>query len=191
MISNTGNFFMVKGILSPERIDEITNTGDKLSHTPAVISTKNIVSETARKGEVAWLDPANHYNYFQLMNTVATYANRHFGYDISYGAETIQYTVYNANNSHYDWHDDVINYTDPPQLFVRRLSIIIPLVDRSSYVGGKFEFKDESESIGDFGDKGDLIVFRSTMKHRVTPVTSGTRKSLVSWILGPKHREYI
>jgi len=36
--------------------------------------------------------------------------------------------------------------------------------------------------------KGDIIVFPSFMVHRVKPVTKGTRKSIVIWVLGPKFR---
>ena len=36
--------------------------------------------------------------------------------------------------------------------------------------------------------KGTMIVFDSRIPHRVTPVTSGQRISLVTWMLGPKLR---
>ncbi len=36
--------------------------------------------------------------------------------------------------------------------------------------------------------KGRAILFPSFMCHKVTPVTAGTRKSLVLWCLGPKFR---
>ena len=34
--------------------------------------------------------------------------------------------------------------------------------------------------------KGDIVFFASWMPHRVRPVTLGTRRSIVSWILGKK-----
>ena len=36
--------------------------------------------------------------------------------------------------------------------------------------------------------RGTLVAFPSYVMHRVTPVTSGTRKSLVAWVAGPKFR---
>ena len=36
--------------------------------------------------------------------------------------------------------------------------------------------------------KGTMIIFDSRIPHRVTPVTKGTRISLVAWMLGPKLR---
>ena len=35
-------------------------------------------------------------------------------------------------------------------------------------------------------DMGTVIVFPSWIQHRVTPVTSGTRKSVSLWLIGPK-----
>ena len=34
--------------------------------------------------------------------------------------------------------------------------------------------------------QGTVFVFPSTLRHQVTPVTSGVRKSLVAWVEGPK-----
>jgi PKHD-type hydroxylase len=36
--------------------------------------------------------------------------------------------------------------------------------------------------------KGSALLFPSYMLHRVTPVTSGTRKSLVLWVGGNPYR---
>ena len=36
--------------------------------------------------------------------------------------------------------------------------------------------------------RGALIVFPSFVLHRVVPVTSGIRKSLVVWVAGPEFR---
>ena len=37
----------------------------------------------------------------------------------------------------------------------------------------------------DFKNAGSVIVFPSFMEHQVTPVTKGTRYSLVAWFVGP------
>ena len=36
--------------------------------------------------------------------------------------------------------------------------------------------------------KGTIIIFPSFIRHRVTPVTKGVRKSLVVWVDGPRFR---
>ena len=37
-------------------------------------------------------------------------------------------------------------------------------------------------------EKGTIIFFSSNLQHEVTPVTKGTRNSLVSWVQGPNLR---
>ena len=48
-----------------------------------------------------------------------------------------------------------------------------------------FEF-DEINTNADFKKKGTLLIFPSYLRHRVLPVTSGVRRSLVAWFWGPK-----
>lgn len=71
---------------------------------------------------------------------------------------------------------------------VRKMSMTVLLND--DYEGGEFQFavceKGRFEVIPvEEKSTGTIIVFPSTMEHRVTPVTKGTRYSLVSWYLGP------
>jgi len=52
-----------------------------------------------------------------------------------------------------------------------------------NYSGGVFEIKDVQNNLIPIKQKaGNLYVFESGLKHRVTPVESGTRYSLVNWI---------
>lgn len=63
-----------------------------------------------------------------------------------------------------------------------KLAMVTMLVDRSSYVGGEMVF----DNVVDVKlNKGDMVVFPGYMVHRVKPVTSGMRMSLVCWVSGP------
>lgn len=74
---------------------------------------------------------------------------------------------------------------------VRKLSVTISLNDPKEYKGGNLRF-----DLGPHNDvaryhtckeirpKGSIIIFPSHTYHQVTPVTSGTRYSLVAWNLG-------
>ena len=69
--------------------------------------------------------------------------------------------------------------------------MIVPLVNADEYEGGEFELnlstpeeKDKIISIKEARKKGTVVVFPSFVWHRVTPVTSGTRYSLVNWHQG-------
>ena len=73
---------------------------------------------------------------------------------------------------------------------VRKLSITINLSDESDYEGGllKFDYGQHSDTqfhtCNEIKPKGSMIVFPSYTYHCVTPVTKGTRYSLVMWCLG-------
>ena len=69
----------------------------------------------------------------------------------------------------------------------------VALVNGTEYEGGDFEINDLSpkkniiHNVKSLKKKGSVIVFPSFVWHRVTPVTKGTRYSLVSWHLGSPH----
>jgi len=75
---------------------------------------------------------------------------------------------------------------------IRKISMTINLNEPGSYAGGnlKFDFGMHSDKQHRFHEceeirpQGSVIVFPSFVDHCVTPVTSGTRYSLVMWTLG-------
>ena len=79
---------------------------------------------------------------------------------------------------------------------VRKLSLTLNLTDPNEYEGGDllFDFgsKDEggqtNEEIKIARKQGTLIIFPSFIKHCISPVTKGTRYSLVNWTLGRPFR---
>ena len=66
-------------------------------------------------------------------------------------------------------------------------------VDSTEYEGGDFEISVNTPTnntihkVEALQKKGSIVVFPSFVWHRVTPVTKGTRYSLVSWYLGNPH----
>lgn len=73
---------------------------------------------------------------------------------------------------------------------VRKLSLTINLSNPRSYEGGDFEIQrdDDIEVVTEGRGQGNMILFPSFLPHRVTPVTRGTRYSLVIWLLGRPFR---
>ena len=74
---------------------------------------------------------------------------------------------------------------------VRKLSVTVNLSPGEDYEGGnlKFDFGPHSQSqrfyeVKEARTQGSIIVFPSYQYHCVTPVTKGTRYSLVLWSLG-------
>ena len=120
-------------------------------------------------------------------------ANRkNFLYDISHiENDVIQYTHYNEGD-YYNWHTDQdLRVIEKPDELVRKLSFTLQLSDENEYTGGNLEFADFDNSENKFiapRTRGCLIVFDSRVPHRVCPVKSGLRKSLVGWVMGKRWR---
>ena len=88
--------------------------------------------------------------------------------------------------------DSLSAYDNPGNAYmhghVRKLSMTTLLSE--SYEGGEFQFasygKEECKiSTPEFSKVGSIVVFPSSMEHRVAPVTKGVRYSLVNWFVGP------
>lgn len=98
----------------------------------------------------------------------------------------LQITEYDESyEGKYDWHEDVANDTSEP-IGHRIISFSIQLSDSEDYQGGDLEFKD-SEINSLSRDKLSMVLFESDIVHRVTPVTKGTRYSMVGWLMGLKN----
>jgi PKHD-type hydroxylase len=73
---------------------------------------------------------------------------------------------------------------------IRKISLTINLNTPGEYDGGdlKFDFGEHADerfyTCEEIRPQGSVIVFPSFMPHCVTPVTRGTRYSLVLWCLG-------
>ena len=134
-----------------------------------------------RKAKVKWMPPSmgNMWLYDKLEQAIQN-LNKMYRFDL-YGFEMLQVSTY-ADGGHFDWHIDMGGKNES----TRKLSISVQLTDVTEYTGGDLEF------IGNVGKihktVGSLIAFPSFLAHRVTPVVTGTRISLVGWIHGPALR---
>jgi|LauGreDrversion4_2_1035121.scaffolds.fasta_scaffold435201_2 PKHD-type hydroxylase len=128
---------------------------------------------------------------FDKFLDIATHMNDNFfNFDLL-GFDHFQYTVYDEAGSHYDFHADAIFGENLPRNMVltRKLSFSLVLSDSSEYEGGDFEILiNGGDPIKVEQKKGRIIAFPSFMMHRVAPVTSGCRKSIVFWAVGPKFK---
>ena len=148
----------------------------------------NKVDENFRNCKIAWVHP---YKESSIVNMLWHYANRanrdHFNLDLNYINE-IQFTKYEGDivfPGKYNWHHDVDWIQEGCSH--RKLSLSFILSD--GYEGGEFEFEDTIPQLPPEAlQKGSIIAFPSFFTHRVNPVTSGTRYSIVTWVEGPKWR---
>jgi PKHD-type hydroxylase len=147
-----------------------------------------------RKSKVCFMNDPWLYDIFApYINT----ANKNAGwnYNLSW-SESFQFTVYKKSNF-YHWHQDTFgepNVSQDPNFNgkIRKISLICNLTDPKKFTGGEVEFditnQRERKTIilkcKEARQQGTVIVFPSFVWHRVKPVTSGTRISIVNWSIG-------
>tara|TARA_B100001113_G_scaffold325489_1_gene297812 strand:- start:148 stop:735 length:588 start_codon:yes stop_codon:yes gene_type:complete len=90
--------------------------------------------------------------------------------------DEIQYAEY-IEGMFYDYHIDA---GDTPQ-YDRDLSASFILSSSKDYTGGDLTFDTIAGIQTPECDKGDLVIFPSTLSHKVDKVLSGKRSSLVIW----------
>ena len=151
-----------------------------------------------RKTDIAFITGENNE-----VNKIAWHflreANKiNFNYKLNY-FQPVQFARY-RNGGHYGWHQDSTGQNSHGE--ARKLSLTFCLTDPNKYEGGNLEFfcADKAledmklpdgkiikgkQVLADIRDQGSVIVFDSRDFHRVTPVTKGTRYSIVCWTVGP------
>ena len=102
-----------------------------------------------------------------------------FKFDLFGLAEGMQFTKYTAPGGKYGTHIDRITGG-----LTRKLSFTLQLSDPADYVGGDLQLHLGDDPLKMNREQGYVAVFPSYVLHEVTPVTEGTRYSLVSWITG-------
>ena len=208
MSALTNEWYIFEGALDKKTCNKIKRLARNNWEESSVDTSKGITDEerkTGRKGDfkpdpktrisdIAWITDQWVYDtiwpYMQEANQEAGW-----GYHIK-AAESMQITRYRKGgfyNFHRDGNGDHLSaYYQPDNAFmhghVRKLSMTTLLSD--SYEGGEFQFasygKEECKiSIPEFSKVGSIVVFPSSMEHRVAPVTKGIRHSLVTWFVGP------
>ena len=93
--------------------------------------------------------------------------------------EPLQLLKYEVGD-HYGWHTD----WSPVNNKKRKLSMTVQLSEPTDYEGGEVEILDGPEVRTLDKGVGVATVFPSWAVHRVLPVTSGVRWSLVMWATG-------
>jgi PKHD-type hydroxylase len=186
--ANQTNYYWFQEGFTPEeliRIEELTQDLDFVKGQ----TESGEESPQMRNSQIKWVpfSPETKWIYDKL-GEYAWEANQEmFQFDIDYMPENIQYTeYYGSDEGGYEWHMD-IGSTDNMNL--RKISITVQLSDSDEYEGGDLQlWMGGTQPYTAPRGKGNVIVFPSFMLHRVTPVTSGTRKSFVIWLGGGHYK---
>ena len=98
------------------------------------------------------------------------------GFNVS-GLEDFQFTEYQIGEF-YNWHKDSATYN--PEFSDRFYSTVIQL--NGDYTEGALEVIEGTDVITLPKGIGNLYMFPSNYTHRVKPITTGVRYSLVNWV---------
>ena len=162
--------------------DSIIAIGKSLPLKPATVARDRHVDEEARKSNVRWLEYKEEYKWiWNKLTDLAQVSNKNFfHFELAGCLEDIQFTEYDSNDSHYDWHTDY----GPGGALKRRLSLVTQLSSPDSYEGGNLQLFYDRQPVTVQPGRGNVVVFPSYTLHKVTPVTQGVRYSLVLWVSG-------
>lgn len=166
-----------------------------------------VLEENIRNAKNTWI-PDSHWSAGFIWHYVAKANRENFLYEIeNIQGSCMQYTVY-GEGQFYNWHQDLgvsgfykpdvlpgqcdpesnlVDFVSRETERIRKLSFSLQLSDGDEYEGGQFQLLGEGGKIYTAPKKrGTLIIFDARAAHRVRKVKSGTRKSIVGWIVGPR-----
>lgn len=186
----------VDGIILPTDVDLILSLLKEEQISAALVGSKSASSQEEydkikenstkiRKSNTCFLEKQNWYwLYDKLIPSILNVNVNNFN-KVLYGIEPLQYTEYDSNyNGFYGAHFDAeLNLNNGLK---RSLSFSIQLTDEEEYTGGELKIYHNNTTFVAPKQKGVITFFSSDLLHEVTPVTSGFRKSLVGWVLGPR-----
>ena len=156
-----------------EEIEDIKEIGDALVLEEGKIKDDK-VDHSIRNTRIAWIHP-NTETHWLFDRAIIIFAS-----SLSFNMlQSMQYTVYDSKGSHYSWRRDIGN---GDKIMKARVNVgIVQLSSPSEYKGGVLQLKHQDQVIDVMKTKGMVTTFPISMLHRVTPVTSGVRKTLIMW----------
>ena len=174
-------------MFTPKQCQMIINAGRKEPKQNASVGGKDcikggVIDTKTRTSHISWIPFKKMPEMYRDIEKIMKQTNgNHFGFDGMQITEMAQYTEY-PEGGFYDWHvDNDVNCAHEPP--VRKISMTCLLSPESEFEGGDLELM--SEGITTKIKQGHAIFFASFIRHRVTPVIRGNRKSLVMWFGGP------
>ena len=173
-----------RGFLSEEEIDQII-----ADNAPLLMDGKigtGSGDADVRRSQVVGISKRvrNRWLYRRIWEAAEEFNRRFFCVHISEIEGNIQLARYDSSDrGFYDWHPDFSEFAPN-----RKISFSVQLSRPEEYEGGDLELLFKGKPYQVDKTKGTFIAFPSFAMHRVTPVTRGTRWSLVAWITGTRWR---
>lgn len=171
------SFWIYTDIFTPDACDKIIAAYDPLDKLPPIIgSGDGAVNPDIRNVERVIL-PTYKDAGGRLAAAGLSANNQAWKFDITH-ANQAEFLKYPAGGRYTTHMDTFMN----PEGECRKLTVLAFLND--DFEGGKFYLQIAHEKIYPPQEKGTVIVFPSFMPHGVEDIISGTRYSVVCWMVG-------
>ncbi|NDB59913.1 hypothetical protein EB001_15915 [bacterium] len=183
-IDNVEHFGISKNVLNVKECNKILKIVKNLqSHEAGVVINQNEKIDTdIRESRITTLE-FNESDYYWIFEKIVPHFtalnNSYFNFDVFGFQEPFQFVEYKADHGHYDDHMDKLL-----KGYVRKLTVVLQLSDPKDYEGGDLQLLLGGEPFSVPKVQGSIVVFPSYVLHRVTPVTKGTRYTIVGWATG-------
>ena len=179
-IDTVKDYAFIERFLLPEQCDDIVDVGTKLKKFKGDVISDGNLQNDYRDCSLAYIGHNDlPWLFDELAYAIQEINKHHFNFDIWGLAEGLQFTEYNEPGHQYKIHSDKIFGFN-----TRKLSCVLQLTDEEEYEGCDLELIYNEPYTKVPRTRGSLVVFPSYVTHRVTPLISGTRHSLVAWVNG-------
>jgi PKHD-type hydroxylase len=180
---NYSDTYFIEDLFNDLEIDQIISIGEIIDKQRAKTEDAGENCLEQRRSFVSWMKINDYTKWiYQRCTNAVLRANEHFEYDLE-SFESLQFTRYDwEENGFYSSHVDSMSWSLPKN---RKLSFVIQLSDPKTYEGGDLILWTSKDPRIINKKRGLITFFPSYTLHEVTPVTKGTRYTLVGWVHGP------
>ena len=182
------SYIWKRNIFDSSELKLITELGKSFPTEEGAVDNNEVPTAEARRSKIAWFKPMPYTEFIfdKISKAIVSLNNSFYNYDLTH-IEDLQFSEYDSS-----YQGMYRNHTDDgfDSATTRKLSFTIQLSDPDEYEGGDlllYRFKLD-DPVAAQKEKGLLVAFPSFTIHEVTPVTKGTRYSLVGWAHGPRFR---
>lgn len=116
-----------------------------------------------------------------IQTLMMSHNNAHYELDLNDDIEIYIMEYTEASAGYVDWHTDFVAKSLYDQSIGKQIKLSMSLMLNDNFTGGELEFDEGQQQLG----KGEYLIFPSLWRHRVNPIVTGTRISVVAWCYGP------
>ena len=180
---------VVMDVFTPEECDRIIEIGNWETLETAKVRGGSVQSQI-RSSSLRFIEPDGvkvKWIFERLKEITDNVNDRIYEFQLNYFSPP-QFTHYGVGD-YYDWHMDLLMGKPCEAMFMRKLSATVFLSNPKHYTGGELLMGRNTDGGHEEiieAKQGSMVLFPSFIWHKINPVKSGERYSLVVWNEGHK-----